>query len=492
MTLRELLAVVPGAELHGDGSLAVGGVSHDSRRVAAGALFVAIRGLQTDGNQYVEAALRKGAVAVVSEEAPRPGFHAPWVRVKDAREALALLSAAQLGHPSRRLTLVGVTGTNGKTTTTYLIDAILRAAGHRTGLVGTVQYRVGDRLAEAVRTTPESSDLHELFRDMVDAGASHAVLEVSSHSLALKRVHGCDFHVAVFTNLTRDHLDFHGDMDRYFAAKRALFDTGLRADGHAVVNADDDRAPELVRASRGAVLTYGIERDALCRAEDLSLSLAGARFTLRTPEGRLALETPLLGRFNVQNVLAACATAFALGVPRDAVPRGVASLKGVPGRMERVAAGQEFAVIVDYAHTDDALRNLLETVRELRPRRVIAVFGCGGDRDRTKRPLMGAVAARLADVAVVTSDNPRSEPPEAIIEDIVRGMNGYGKAERRVVVDRREAIAKALEMASPGDAVVIAGKGHETYQVLRERTIPFDDRQVARDVLLRLQPKGRA
>ena len=488
--LRELLAEVPGAVLTGDGGVAVSDVTHDSRKVGAGSLFVAIRGLQTDGNQFVEAAIRKGATVIVSEEPPRPGV--AWARVGDAREALALLSAAHLGHPAKRLTLVGVTGTNGKTTTTYLIDAILRAAGHKTGLVGTIQYRVGERLAEAVRTTPESSDLHKLFRDMVDAGVSHAVLEVSSHSLSLKRVLGCDFRVAVFTNLTRDHLDFHGDMDAYFAAKRALFDTRLRADGHAILNADDDRAEVLRRVSRGAVLTFGIERAADYRAERVSLSLLGARFTLRTPTSKVPLETPLLGRFNVQNVLAACAAAYALGVPQEAVVRGVASLAGVPGRMEGVVAGQDFAVIVDYAHTHDALKNLLETVRELKPRRLIVVFGCGGDRDKTKRPLMGAVAARLADVAVVTSDNPRSEPPEAILEDIARGMNGYRTAERHVIADRREAIAKAVEMASPGDAVVIAGKGHETYQVLRERTVPFDDRQVAREALLRLAPKGRA
>jgi UDP-N-acetylmuramoyl-L-alanyl-D-glutamate--2,6-diaminopimelate ligase len=423
-------------------------------------------------------------VAVASERPPRPGV--PWIQVDDAREALALLAAAQLGFPARRLLLVGVTGTNGKTTTSHLIDQMLREAGFRSGLVGTVQYRIGDRVAEAVRTTPESSDLQKLFREMLDASCSHAVLEVSSHALALKRVHGCDFQVAVFTNLTRDHLDFHGDMAAYFAAKRALFDTRLRADGHAVLNADDDRFASLGAASRGRVWSFGLERPADFRAEGLTLSLRGARFTLRTPLYALPIETALLGRFNVRNLLAAAAAAHALGLPPEAVLRGAAALKGVPGRMERVEAGQDFAVIVDYAHTDDALRNLLETVRELSPRRLITVFGCGGDRDRTKRPLMGAVAARLSDVAVVTSDNPRSEPPEAILEEITRGMNGYKTAERQVVVDRREAIAKAVELAGPGDAVVIAGKGHETVQELRDRSVPFDDRQVARDALLRL------
>ena len=490
MTLGDLIARLPGARLTGDASLPVTAVTHDSRQAGPESVFVAVRGLATDGNLYVESARRKGAVAVVSEEPPQPG--GAWVQVDDAREALATLAAAVLGDPATRLTLVGVTGTNGKTTTTHLIDAALRAAGHKVGLIGTIQYRVGDRLAEAVRTTPESSDLQELFREMVAAGCDHAVMEVSSHSLALKRVHGLGFRVAVFTNLTRDHLDFHGDMDRYFAAKRALFDTLLREDGHAVINAADDRAAELAAVSRGPVWTFGVERPADLRASDVSLSLGGTRFRAQTPVGELLVESPLLGRFNVENLLAALGASLALGLPSAAVLRGLASVTGVPGRLERVMAGQDFTVIVDYAHTDDALKNLLETVRELKPRRVITVFGCGGDRDRSKRPLMGAVASRLSEAVVVTSDNPRSEPPESIIEEILRGMNGGRKAERHVVVDRRDAIAKAFEMAGTGDAVVIAGKGHETYQVLRDRTVPFDDRQVARDLLARLARSGRA
>jgi UDP-N-acetylmuramoyl-L-alanyl-D-glutamate--2,6-diaminopimelate ligase len=489
VTLGELAARLPSAELHGDPALVVSAVTHDSRKAAGGCLFVAIRGQVADGNQFVEAARRKGATAIASERAPEPGI--PWLRVADAREALAVLSAAVLGDPAESLSLVGVTGTNGKTTTTYLIDAALRAAGLKVGLVGTVQYRVGDRVSEAVRTTPESSDLQALFREMVDANCSHAVLEVSSHSLALKRVQGCPFRVGVFTNLTRDHLDFHGDMEGYFAAKRVLFDTLLRPDGHAVVNADDDHGRELARSARARVLTFGIDGEADLRAEAISLSLGGTFFQVRAPSGTYSVRTPLLGRFNVSNVLAAFGAALALDLNPETALAGITSVPGVPGRLERVQAGQEFAVIVDYAHTDDALKNLLETVRELRPRRVITVFGCGGDRDRTKRPLMGAVASRLSDVVVVTSDNPRSEPPEAILEEIQKGMNGGRKAERHVLVDRREAIARALEMAETDDVVVIAGKGHETYQVLRDRTVPFDDRQVARDVLSRLSVRGR-
>ena len=383
-----------------------------------------------------------------------------------------------------------MTGTNGKTTTTYLIDGVLQAAGRSVGILGTVQYRIGNRLVEASRTTPEASDLQHLFREMVDSGCTHAVLEVSSHSLSLKRVHGCAFKVAVFTNLTRDHLDFHGDMESYFAAKRTLFSDLLREDGCAVINLDDEHGEELRRASRGRVLTYAIEHDADLRAEAVELSLKGTRFFVRTRTDRFEVRTPLVGRFNVQNVLAALGAGFALGVsPEDAL-RGIASLAGVPGRLQRVDAGQDFAVVVDYAHTDDALKNLLETLRELRPRKLITVFGCGGDRDKTKRPLMGAVASRLSDLVIATSDNPRSEPPEAILQDIGRGIPQSRAAQTEVIVDRREAITRALEVAGPGDVVAIAGKGHETYQVLRDRTVPFDDRQVALDALGRLLVKG--
>ena len=484
MRLDALAARLAGATLSGDGSLEITAVTHDSRKAGPGTLFVAIKGLAADGNQFVDAARKKGASAIASEHPPQPGT--PWLQVKDARLALALLSGAVLGDPARELELIGVTGTNGKTTTTYLIDAALRAAGHKVGLVGTVQYRIGDRLADATRTTPESSDLQAMFREMVDAGCSHAVLEVSSHSLALQRVAGCEFRVAVFTNLTRDHLDFHGDMETYFQAKRKLFSDLLRTDGRAVINADDDRAAELAAASRAPVWTFGVERPADFQAEEVALGLEGTRFRVRSPLGTHEVTSGLVGRFNVQNLLAAFAAAAAAGVDAEAALRGLATVTGVPGRLERVTGAPGFTVVVDYAHTDDALKNLLETVRELGPARVITVFGCGGDRDRTKRPLMGAVATRLSDVVIVTSDNPRSEPPEAILEEIQKGMNGGRRAERHAIVDRREAIARALEMARPGDAVVIAGKGHETYQVLRDRTVPFDDRQVARDILSRL------
>ena len=485
MTLGDLVRHLEGAELHGDPATPVTEVSHDSRRAGPGTLFVAIRGHAADGHEFLEAARRKGAAAFASEEPPRPG--APWVRVRDAREALAVLSAALLGYPARELELVGVTGTNGKTTTAYMVDSALRQAGETVGLLGTVEYRVGDRVAEAVRTTPEASDLQTMLRQMKDAGCRRAVLEVSSHSLVLRRVHGLEFRVAVFTNLTRDHLDFHGDMDSYFAAKRILFDRQLREDGRAVVNVDDDRGAELARTLGRPVWTCSLRPGADFVAEDVRLSLEGTRFRARTPAGDFEVETPLLGRFNVQNALCAFGAGLALGLAPDAVQRGIASLKGVPGRMERIAAGQDFVVLVDYAHTDDALRSLLEAVRELKPRRLVTVFGCGGDRDKTKRPLMGAVAARLSDVMILTSDNPRSESPEAIVDDIKRGIPPSRPPEETpVVLDRREAIARALELGREGVVVVIAGKGHETYQVLRDRTVPFDDRKVVREVLSRL------
>jgi len=489
MKLAQLVARLPGAETSGDSELEITAVTHDSRRSGPGVLFVGIRGLVTDGNDFVEAARKKGAVAICSEEPPRG--EGTWVRVGNAREALALFSAAVLGDPARSLDLVGVTGTNGKTTTSYLIEQALRAAGERVGLVGTVEYRVADRIAEAVRTTPEASELQALLREMVDAGCRRAVLEVSSHSLALRRVHGLEFKVAIFTNLTRDHLDFHGDMDAYFAAKRTLFEKLLTSDGHAILNLDDDRASELARVSRGRVWTYSLENPkADLLAEDLRLGLDRTRLRARTPVGVLELESALVGRFNVQNLLAALGAGLALGLPPDAVQRGIATLSGVPGRMEKVALGQDFTVLVDYAHTDDALKNLLETVRGLGPRRVITVFGCGGDRDRSKRPLMGAVAARLSDVVILTSDNPRSEPPEAILDEIRRGIPATRAQDTLVIPDRRDAIARALEMGREGVCVVIAGKGHETYQVLRDRTAPFDDRQVARDALARLAGAG--
>ncbi len=387
--------------------------------------------------------------------------------------------------------VVGITGTNGKTTTAYLLASIFEAAGIRCGILGTVAYRLGPGKADerdAARTTPEAPDLQALLREMVDRGCGACAMEVSSHALALQRVAGMRFAAAIFTNLTRDHLDFHADMDDYFRAKRRLFEM-LSPDAPALINADDPRAAALVEAG-GRPVTYGLQRPADITTGPLSFSLAGLTFDVRTPRGTVSVRSALVGRPNVYNILAAVATATALDIPFDAIERGVAALPGVPGRFQLVSGpGDEVTVVVDYAHTDDALRNLLETARPLATGRLITVFGCGGDRDRTKRPLMGAVAGRLSDLIVITSDNPRSEDPARIIEEVQRGITSDTRRDSAqsvlTIVDRRAAIAKAIEQARPGDLVLIAGKGHEKYQVIGDRTLPFDDVEVAREALAR-------
>lgn len=468
---------------------ALSGVAYDSRRVAAGAVFVALRGLKADGLDFVPEALRRGAALVVSESVRPEGLDVPWVVVRDGRLALALLGAEAHGHPSREIPVVGVTGTNGKTTTTYLLAAILDAAGRSAGVMGTVHYKVGQDAREAARTTPEAPDVQALLRQMIDAGNRSCVMEVSSHALALRRVDGVKFAAAAFTNLTRDHLDFHADMESYFAAKRRLFEM-LASDAPGIINADDPRASALA-GSCARSLTYGIQKPADVRPEGLVMDLAGVRFTATTPAGPVAIQSSLVGRPNVYNLLAAVATANALGIPGDAITAGLANQTGVPGRFEVVSSPADgVTVVVDYAHTDDALRNLIETARPLTTGRVITLFGCGGDRDRTKRPLMGMVAARLSDVVVITSDNPRSEEPLAIIDEIRRGIPAGEAASDRApdvtaIVDRAAAIEKAVAMARPGDVVLIAGKGHEKTQHIGDRVLAFDDADVSRAALAR-------
>jgi UDP-N-acetylmuramoyl-L-alanyl-D-glutamate--2,6-diaminopimelate ligase len=468
---------------------ALTGVAYDSRRVTDGAVFVALKGLKADGLDFVPEALRRGAALVVSES-PRPeGLDAPWVVVRDGRLALALIGAEAHGHPSREIPVIGVTGTNGKTTTTYLLAAILDAAGQSAGVMGTVHYKIGQEAREAARTTPEASDVQALLRQMIAAGNRSCVMEVSSHALALRRVDGVRFAAGAFTNLTRDHLDFHADMESYFAAKRRLFEM-LGPDAPGIVNADDPRAATLVGIC-ARPLTYGIQKPADVRPEGLAMDLAGVRFTATTPAGPVEIRSSLVGRPNVYNLLAAVATASALGIPREAITAGLASQTGVPGRFEVVSSPADgVTVVVDYAHTDDALRNLIETARPLTTGRVITLFGCGGDRDRTKRPLMGMVAARLSDVVVITSDNPRSEDPLAIIEEIRRGIPAGEAASDRApgvtaIVDRAAAIEKAVAMAQPGDVVLIAGKGHEKTQHIGDRVLAFDDADVSRAALAR-------
>jgi UDP-N-acetylmuramoyl-L-alanyl-D-glutamate--2,6-diaminopimelate ligase len=467
------------------------GFAYDSRRVTPGAVFVAITGERFNGATFAPEAIGLGAAAVVSDQ-PAPGPQSvPWMHVRDARLALAHLSAAFYGHPSRALRVVGITGTNGKTTTSYLVRAVLERGGWPCGLVGTVHYSVGADLVEAPRTTPEALDLQALFRRMADAGAHACAMEVSSHALALRRVDATHFAAAVFTNLTQDHLDFHGDMDRYFAAKRLLFDM-LPAGAPAIVNIDDPCGPALA-AECPRVVSYGLSALAAVHPGPVSPSLEGLAFEAMTPAGPIAIRSRLAGRFNLYNLLAAVATGVALDVPAEAIAGGLAALRAVPGRLQIVSEpGDDVVVIVDYAHTDDALANVLEAVRPMTAGRLVTVFGCGGDRDRKKRPLMGAVAARLADVVIVTSDNPRSEHPERILDDIERGVPDAAAPRWTREADRREAITRAVLDAAPSDVVVVAGKGHERYQIIGDRVLPFDDVDVAQAALTRRRLAGGA
>lgn len=469
--------------------MTVTGIAYDSRRVKAGDLFVCWKGARHDGHHYAGDALARGAVAIVCER-PLPDVAAPQIVVDDARLVMAHMAAAFYGHPSRRMRLIGVTGTNGKTTTSHLIKGVLEAAGFRVGLLGTIQYVVGDQVLEAPRTTPESVDLQALLARMAAGGITHCVMEVSSHAVALKRIAGCRFAAGVFTNISHDHLDFHPTFEDYLEAKADFFRQLDPADTTAVaiVNGDDPRAHRIAAACRVPVWRYGLVRRAEFGAQGVEVLPEGARFQARTPWGSFPVDLQLTGQFNVYNGLAAVAVGIWAGADRGAIRRGLASVRGVPGRFERVDVGQPFTVLVDYAHTPDSLENVLRAARSFTPGRLWVVFGCGGDRDPGKRPVMGAVAARLADRVVITSDNPRSEDPVAICRQVAEGARrareaGEATARVRVVVERREAIREAIAGARPGDLVLIAGKGHETYQVFADRTVYFDDREEAATAL---------
>jgi UDP-N-acetylmuramoyl-L-alanyl-D-glutamate--2,6-diaminopimelate ligase len=493
MTVRELLrsvaALVPveaRAVLDAPGLDApCTGVVYDSRAVTPGSVFVALQGHHADGARFAPQAVAAGAAAIVAAAGAATVPGAAWLPVSDPRLALALLAAELNGHPGRSMRVVGVTGTNGKTTTSYLLRAIFEAAGIKCGLMGTVAYCIGDREIEASRTTPEAPDVQRLLREMVQEACGACVMEVSSHALALRRVDGLEFAAGIFTNLTRDHLDFHGSMESYFGAKRRLFEM-LPPAAPAVENVDDPRGAMLAEMA-GTPVTYGINKPADVSPGPLSFSLKGLAFDIRTPQGAVHVQSSLVGKPNVYNILAAAGTAAAIGIPLDAIEHGIARLPGVPGRFEVVSRPKDdITVVVDYAHTDDALRNLLETARPMATRRLITVFGAGGERDRTKRPLMGMVAARLSDLVIITSDNPRGEDPAQIIEEVMRGAEPETRQRNArvvTVIDRREAIGRAVSDAAAGDVVLIAGKGHEKYQVIGGSTFPFDDVGVARDAL---------
>ncbi len=461
----------------------VSGLDYDSRRVEPGYVFFAFPGAHADGRAFAVNAIERGAIAVVSESDPPPGLEDKWIPVEHGRQALALAARNFYGKPDERLGLTGVTGTNGKTTIGFLTDSILRAAGHVTALVGTIEYRLAGQVLPAVNTTPESLDLVRLFAELERLGGSHVTTEVSSHALALGRVYGFQFHTAVFTNLTRDHLDFHVTMDAYFAAKQKLFDgAGGPPPPFAVLNRDDEFAGRLKLHPKTQVFWYGLGVDSNLRARHISSGFQGLKFDIQHGKTRFEVESPLIGRINVYNILAACGAGLSYGLKPETIAKGIADLRAVPGRFERVDEGQPFVVVVDYAHTDDALRNVISVARGLNPKRVITLFGCGGDRDRAKRPLMGQAAAEASDFVVLTSDNPRSEDPLAIMNDALVGIRRVDVA-HAVEPDRAAAIALAIKEARAGDIVILAGKGHEPYQVLKDKTIAFDDRAVAREVL---------
>jgi UDP-N-acetylmuramoyl-L-alanyl-D-glutamate--2,6-diaminopimelate ligase len=490
MLWKELIAEIPAVGASGDSSQPVTGIEYDSRRIKPGAVFVAMKGGSTDGNRYIDKALDHGALGIITDSSQsfdhllvyRPGI--PMLEVEHGRRALAEASAAFFLHPEKKLKVTGITGTNGKTTTAFLTEALLNAGSRKTVLVGTIEYHVAGQVHPSIHTTPESRDLFELMAGGAERGATELVTEVSSHGLDQGRAAGIPFDVAVFTNLTRDHLDYHGTMEKYFAAKRLLFDgTVYPAPRVAVINAHDPRAKQLAAAARRAgaeVRTYGTDAGEW-RAGGYALTAGGAEIELATPAGSAKVSSHLAGEVNIFNLLAAFTAAHARGIPFDQLAAAVPRLKPVPGRFQPVHAGQPFSVIVDYAHTDDALHNLIVLARQMTSRsdgRIITLFGCGGDRDRTKRPKMGAVAGKGSDVVFATSDNPRSEDPRAILAEIEPALKATGV---RYVVepDRAEAICLALKEARANDIVLLAGKGHEKEQILADRTIPFDDAEVA-------------
>jgi UDP-N-acetylmuramoyl-L-alanyl-D-glutamate--2,6-diaminopimelate ligase len=478
-----------GVEVHSRaGHADVRGIQYDSRKVKPSDAFVAMRGEITDGNKFIDAAIERGAVAVISDSAAeRPRASVAWATVTHGRQALAVISANLLGKPAEKLSIVGITGTNGKTTTSFLCEAMLQRAERKTALLGTVEYRIGGGVVPAPHTTPESLELNHFFAEAAKEGATEAVMEVSSHALEQQRVWGIHYDVAVFTNLTRDHLDYHRDMESYFAAKEVLFKgCGAAPPRVAVINEDDKYGHRLLKNVFSQKFSYGFDQGDF-HAKRAEIMLNGTRFLMATPDGEVEMFTPLAGRVNVYNVLAASAAAWARGCSLEQIRQATMATERVPGRFERVDAGQPFTVVVDYAHTDDALRNLTSLARDLvnhsaAKGKVITVFGCGGDRDRAKRPLMGEAAGNGSDFVVLTSDNPRSEPPLKIIRDALEGLQ-RAKAEYTIEPDRERAIRLAVMLAKPGDIVLLAGNGHEKVQIGAQGAMPLDDVAVARKAL---------
>lgn len=496
MMLNEWVKSFPIAEVIGETDLEIQAIVSDYRKATPGALFVALTGSKEEGRRFISEAIDRGAVAVVTEgtireESSTAKRAATFLRVQDSRQALAHLASSFWGDPTDRLRLIGVTGTNGKTTTAFLIRSLLQAAGLKTGLLGTIHYDLGGRLLPATQTTPGLLELRQLLVGMREKGLTDAVMEVSSHALDQGRVAGLRFDAAVFTNLTQDHLDYHGTLEAYFAAKRRLFDQVDPSEGRGVVNIDDPWGARLRSEIPGRSWGYGIERRGEIYPTSILSDLNGTRMRVETPLGPIDVSSPLLGRYNAYNLLAAIGVGATLGLSGEAIGAGLSAMKEVPGRFERIDLGQDFNVIVDYAHTEDALSRLLQAVSDLSPRRIITVFGCGGDRDRGKRSKMGAVSARLSDRTFLTSDNPRSESPLSIIQEIEAGLRSEdASADYEIIPNRREAIDLAIALAERGDAVVVAGKGHEYYQIIGAERLPFDDREVARAALAKRRREG--
>ncbi len=486
MKLKRLIEDLSAASVEGPLDREVSGITYDSRRVTPGMVFVAIPGRQTDGHEFISTALERGATAVICERNGAKLDGATRIRVPDVREALARAAICYYEHPSSKLQVIGVTGTNGKTTVSFMIKAMLEAAGISTGLIGTVRYEIGDRVIPAQRTTPESLEVQQLMAQMLRAGCRACVMEVSSHALEQKRVFGVDFDVAIFTNLTRDHLDYHGTMENYFSAKQKLF-TALgdgTKKGAAVINIDDAFGARLAGQTNVEVeLTYGLERAARLRAAKIQLGKDESRFVVETPDGQFACRLPLIGRHNIYNALAAVGAGVALQVPTARIQAALEDLPPVPGRLEIVSMNPPFGVYIDYAHTDDALRNVLHTLREITRGRLLLAFGCGGNRDTGKRARMGKVAAELADYTIITNDNPRKEAPEKIAAQILEGYRSARPEGCSVELERVRAIRQIIGKAEAGDTVLIAGKGHETYQEFEDTVIPFDDRLYAQEAL---------
>ncbi len=466
----------------------VGEVVSDSKKVSPGSLFIALRGTRQDGHRFIPEAVDRGAVAVVLEE-PIPGkckredSPVTYIRVEDTRRALPYLASTFFENPMEHLRLIGITGTNGKTTTAFLVQSLLENAGVKTGLLGTVAYHLGGRVVEARHTTPGSLDLQRLFSEMRSFDVSHVAMEVSSHALEQGRVEGCRFHTAVFTNLTQDHLDYHGTMEAYFASKQKLFDL---TEGTRIINIDDPWGYTLKERLSSRCWSFAMQEKADFYPEKVVSGVDGIQMLVQTPAGEIEIISPLVGKYNIYNLIAAVAVGVSVGLSKEVISSGIAAMKGVPGRFEKIDLGQDFMVIVDYAHTPDALSRLLEAVSALSSGRIITVFGCGGDRDRGKRAKMGEISARLSDKTIITSDNPRTESPSGIIQEIevgIQAMQAGSAGDYEVISDRKEAIARGIGLAEESDVVVIAGKGHEDYQLIGCERLSFDDREVARDLL---------